>query len=426
MSRRAPRNRAAELDPRALLAGLAVVVLALAVLVVAVRSGGGLPGREYVRLEIRFPATADGTVLPSPGSDVRLAGRRIGQTRAAALRGGAPTLELQLDGGAPPLPADSRFVVRAQGVLGTKYVAVTPGDAAEFLADGGTVPARQSDVEVALSDVLGSLDARTRSGLRRTLRGLGGGAAGRAGRLNEALDAIALPLRRFSVALAPIVADGTAPPVVRAGAGVAGALDAVRDDLGGALRPGADALAAVGDRDRAVGELLRDGPGRLGGVRDALTRVDPTLRSAERFAEAARRFARPAPAALRATARLLEGARTPLTAAAPLLRDARAAVDPALHLLGTADPVLPRLEEVARITRRPSVELGAYGCDIGRFARRWRSMTGYAPIGQTGPLGPLTMLRVTIASAGIPTVPSITPGSAVSGDIRPCETKVAP
>jgi len=420
------RHHVPEQDPRLLLAGVAVVAIAIAILVVALRSGGGLPGRDYYRLDLRFPSAARGTVLPPPGSDVRIAGRRVGQTRAAELRDGAPTLRLQLDGSTPRLPADTRFAVRAQGLLGAKYVDVVPGDSPNRVPDGGVVSARQSSVEVAVSDVLGAMDDPTRAGLERTIRGLGGGLAGRAGRLNEALDGVARPLERFSVAIAPVVRDGRAPEVVRAGARLLTSLERVRGELAAALDPGERSMRAFAEADDDVAALLRDGGRQVDGIRGSLVAVDPVLRRAERFAGAARRFAGVAPAALRETDRLLRGSDRPLRAAVPVLRDARSAVDPTVHLLRTAGPLLPRIGNVARTARQPSIDLGAYGCDLGRYARRWRSMLGWYPAGQIGPQGPLTMLRVSIASAGLPSYPSITPGSSYDGNIRPCETKVAP
>ena len=49
---------------------------------------------------------------------------------------------------------------------------------------------------------------------------------------------------------------------------------------------------------------------------------------------------------------------------------------------------------------RPSRTLGAYGCDLSRWSRTWRSFLGYAPRGQSGPLGPLAILRTTLVASG--------------------------
>jgi hypothetical protein len=85
-------------------------------------------------------------------------------------------------------------------------------------------------------------------------------------------------------------------------------------------------------------------------------------------------------------------------------------------------PVLPRLGSVLDTAREPTGTLSAYRCDVARWGRTWRSFLGFGARGQSGPLGPLTMLRTTLAvGGGVPGVPNPTPGATVDGNITPCE-----
>lgn len=408
-------------NPIVLLIGLGGVALALVVLFVAMRAQDGVPGRSYYRLSVQFADRGGAPVLPPPGSDVRVGGRYIGQTREGRLERGLATVALQLREDAGPLPADTTFTVRAQGLLGAKYVDVRPGRSARTLADGALVAPRRSAMATSLPELLQALDRRRREDLGRFLRGLGGGLAGRGGQLNEGLRDLAVGLRRFSRGVRPLLADGTLPRFVAAAELAAAAFDPVRRELAQTFAPAARAIGPFADERRSVARLLADGPAALDTTRDALAQSDPLLARAERFAIAATRFTRGAPPALRATTRLLVQGREPLRRATGVVRLARGAVAPTLRLMRVLDPALPRLRASLLLARRPSATLGAYGCDIARFGTNWRSFLGYAPAGQVGRLGPLAILRATLPAGGVPALKAPQGGVVVDGDIEPCE-----
>jgi len=408
-------------NPVLLLIGLSAVALAVVVLLVAMRAQDGLPGKSYYRLSVQFADAGGAPVLPPPGSDVRVAGRYVGQTREGRFERGVATLKLQLRDDAGPLPADTTFAVRAQGLLGAKYVDVHPGRSARTLPDGAVIAPRRSAMATSLSELLQTLDRRRRDDLGQFIRGLGGGLAGRGGQLNAGLEDLAAGLRRFSRAVRPVVADATLPGFVSAAELVAGAFDPVRGELAQTFAPAARAIAPFADERRSVERLLAEGPGSLDRTRAALAQTDPLLVRAERFAVQATRFTRNAPRALRATTRLLVAGRAPLRRATAVVRTARAAVPPTLRLTRALGPALPRLRASLLLARHPAATLGAYGCDISRFGTNWRSFLGYAPAGQVGHLGPLAILRATLPAGGLPGLPAPQGGVVVDGDIEPCE-----
>ncbi|WP_205698846.1 MlaD family protein [Conexibacter sp. SYSU D00693] len=416
-------------SPRVLATGALTVLVALAVLVVAMRSSSGLPGQGHYEVRAQVAQRPGTPVLPPRGSDVRIAGKRVGRTQQARLERGVATIELQLDQDAGPLPVDSRVHVRAQGLLGAKYVDVVPGSDRATVDSGGVLAPDGSSVSVTLSEALQAFDAPSRAALSQMLRGLGGGLAGRGARLNEGLDDLATGFERFSLALRPVLHDRSLPALVRDAEGFAGALDPVREELGRSPAAIERAVRPFAQERPSVARLLRTAPGALEGVRADLGRTDPVLARAERFARAATAFTRDAPRALRSATTLLRDGRAPLGAARRVLRTADAAIPPALRLTGALGPVLPRLDTVLETSRAPVRTLGEFGCDVQLFGRTWRSMLGFAPAGQEGPLGPLTVLRASLtAGAGIPGAPALTPGvgNGVDGTIEPCEERRRP
>ncbi len=408
-------------NPILLLVGLGGVAVALLVLFVAMRAQDGVPGRSYYRISVQFADAGGAPVLPPRGSDVRVAGRYVGQTREGKLERGVATLKLQLRDDAGPLPADTTFTVRAQGLLGAKYVDVHPGASTRTLSDGAVVAPRRSAMAASLSELLQALDRRRRDDLGTVVRGLGGGLAGRGAQLNAGLEDLAAGLRRFSRAVRPTIADGKLPALVGGAQLLAGALNPVRDELAQSFAPAARAIAPFADERRSVDRLLADGPGALDDTRAALAQADPLLARAERFAVQATRFTRNAPRGLRATTQLLVDGRAPLRRATAVVRTARAAVSPTLRLTRALDPALPRLRVSLLLAQRPAATLGRYGCDIARFGHNWRSFLGYAPAGQVGRLGPLAILRATLPAVGVPGLPTPQGGVVVDGDIDPCE-----
>jgi phospholipid/cholesterol/gamma-HCH transport system substrate-binding protein len=410
------------LNPAFMAIGAVTVLLAVVVLLISMRAQDGIPGRSYYDLTVQFAGDGGAPVLPPPGSDVRIAGRRIGQTRESRLERGVATLDLQLDSDVGELPADTTAAVRAQGLLGAKYVDVVPGTSPRRLPSGSFIAPRRTSIATTLSDVVQALDGPRRGSLGMMLRGLGGGLAGRGGQLNDGLRDLATGLRSARLTIGALARDHRLPELVRQAEAAVAALDPVGDELAATFAPAEKALRPFAQERSRVAQLLSVAPGALEGTRRSLAESDPLLSRAERFAAAATEFTAAAPRALDSVTGVLRDGRRPLRHARRVLLTARAAVPPTLKLTTALNPVLPRLGDVLDLARDPSRTLGAYGCDIDRWGVTWRSFLGYAPRGQSGPLGPLTILRTTlVGGGGVPGIPNPTPGAAVDGNITPCE-----
>lgn len=99
-----------------------------------ISKSGSVGGGGY-----RVSADFDTVAGLEPKSDVKMAGVPIGKVEAITLRDGKPHLVLRINEGVR-IPPDSQAAIQSQGLLGEKYVEVTPGrSAGTALADGGTI-----------------------------------------------------------------------------------------------------------------------------------------------------------------------------------------------------------------------------------------------------------------------------------------------
>ena len=115
------------------LIGLLVVIVAIGFVVFAygrTQAGGSADG--YV-LKARFTNVSG----VSPGTDVRMAGIRIGKVSGQALDPASfqAVLDLSIDKGLK-LPIDSSAAITTEGILGGTFIALTPGGDEAVLKPG--------------------------------------------------------------------------------------------------------------------------------------------------------------------------------------------------------------------------------------------------------------------------------------------------
>ncbi len=127
------------------LAGGAVLAVAIGFLAYAGQSSGFSGGGDTYPLVASFRAV-DGI---SVGTDVRLAGVKVGSITALALN---PTTfyadaEVQIDR-AIVLPDDSAILVSSEGLLGGNYIEIIPGGSADVLVAGAEIEDTQGSVSL--------------------------------------------------------------------------------------------------------------------------------------------------------------------------------------------------------------------------------------------------------------------------------------
>jgi phospholipid/cholesterol/gamma-HCH transport system substrate-binding protein len=127
-----------------LLAGAVVLAVAIGFLGYAVANTGRPTGGGYT-LHAKFDRI-DGLAI---GSDVRVAGVRVGSVTTAALD--PQTYQAMVGFTVAPdvkLPKDSSAVITSDGLLGGKYLALEPGGDTAMLDPGGTITLTQSSISI--------------------------------------------------------------------------------------------------------------------------------------------------------------------------------------------------------------------------------------------------------------------------------------
>lgn len=82
-----------------------------------------------------------------PGAIVEIAGVQVGNATALELKDNRARLLLRIDR-AVKLPIDSVAAIRTRGLIGEKFVKITPGAEDEFLPPGGEISETESVVDL--------------------------------------------------------------------------------------------------------------------------------------------------------------------------------------------------------------------------------------------------------------------------------------
>lgn len=380
---------------RMLIRGGAVGVVLAGGLWLAAVLFNGVPGRDYGKLYVS--AIDVGNIATH--DSVRISGVRVGQVVRSDVAARRARLELQLEPGVE-IPIDSTVKIRANGLLGARYIELVPGRSESDLPDGAVLAAKDNALTYGVPEALDTFDEKTRASLGSMVGELGKGLLGQGLALNETVRQVGREVDNANAFLTtfnsqPIANAELLPHTQGAMAGLA----ASRAELGEMLAPAARAVAPL-DRERAaVQRTLDAAPGALEATSAALPPTQRLLVQVRALATSARTTLRDAPPGLRAATVFLGRARTPLRRADGLLRSASKTVGPLLKVTDSLAPVIrPLRGALGSLT--PIVDvLGRYGCDIQNFATTWRSMTGYAGPGE-GPAGPAMAFRLQLTPPG--------------------------
>lgn len=107
------------------------------------QTGGGI--RDSIRVSALFPA-ANGV---SPGTDVRVAGLKVGSVASQRLDPETYQAELVLAIDRDvKIPSDSTAAITAEGLLGGTYIALIPGGAETVLKDGDMIFDTQGSIDM--------------------------------------------------------------------------------------------------------------------------------------------------------------------------------------------------------------------------------------------------------------------------------------
>lgn len=326
---------------------------------------------------------------------VDIAGVRVGQVLRTSTRNNRALVELQLRG-VGPLPDDSVAIVRAQGLLGERYVDLRPGKSHQMLPDGATLVEHGGTYTHGVPETLDLFDAKTRTALGQMMRGLGEGLLGRGTQLNRAIHVGPRSGHDFDVGVQAILArPHAAEHFFPALDGGFRALNTSREDLARMFAPAAVTAQAFVDKRTRVDRALEVVPHWFTTISTALGSDDVPApgegmrlwRAVNAFADAGNKVLPAVPAGLGSAATLLRRAAAPLHRTKPVLDEVPRAVPPVLRILASLRPDLTPLREAFTNLLGPVTELALHGCDLQNFATGTRSMVnfGSVPGGHYGP-----------------------------------------
>ena len=132
-------------SPAEVITGGIVLAVAIGALAYAAQATGFARGPGETRLTASFRSIEGVDV----GTDVRMAGVRIGEVSAMALdpQTYRATTELTVED-AVPIPDDSSAVVASEGLLGGNYIEIVPGASLTYFETGAEITDTQGAVSL--------------------------------------------------------------------------------------------------------------------------------------------------------------------------------------------------------------------------------------------------------------------------------------
>jgi virulence factor Mce-like protein len=374
--------------------GIVTLALLAAAVWVAASVYNGVPFTAYETYYAQVPEVGD-LLSHDP---VRIAGVRVGQVEAIGLgRNDEPRVQLQLDPGTR-LPVDTRVMVRANGLLGARYVQLIPGSSRRLLPDDATIRAGAGSFTNGLPEVIATFDAPTRQGVTRSIDGLSTGLAGEGGPLNESIHQFSIGTPEFdAIARAVLAHDQAARRLIPA-------LDSTMTPLAANrqyVQPGFTALTPAvtpfSSERTAVQAAIEVAPATLTTAQSGLGRGLRLLSAVRALAAAASTTLPPAPPALSDLSALLNAAPVPLHELVPDLQHRLPVTAEGLQrLLAEARAKLVPLFDQGVSLARPQLQyIGQHSCDFKNFSASMRSMTGFAQPGN-GPIGQAMAFRLDV------------------------------
>ena len=377
---------------------LGVAIFLGVLLWIAVTAYNGVPLRSYRTMYLSVPET--GNLLQH--DQVRIAGVRVGQVRSTSIQpDGRARITVQLEPGTK-VPAGTRVLIRANGLLGARYIQLIPGHSAQYLADGTTIQGGPHSLTYGVPEALDVFNQQTRGALGTTIRGLGTGLLGHGQGLNQTLHLAGQQIVPFQETVKTILSrPGAAARLLPSLDQLSTPLAAAAADYSQMFAPAAKALAPFADQRAATEATLARAPGALQAANAGLANGERLLAAVDQLSIQAARTLPTAPRGLKATTTLLRTSHEPLVQAAALLRAAKPAVPAAVRITSALNPILGPVDKGLATATPIATQVGPYGCNLENFGAVLRSLTGFGGLGD-GPGGPSIAFRL-IALPSVPT-----------------------
>ena len=393
---------------RVIPSGLAVIALIAGLIVFALTAYSGVPWVGYRSLYVDAPAVGD----LQQHDPVRVAGLRVGQVDSLSItRTGTAKVGLQIDPSLRALPADTTAEIRADGLLGARFVELIPGTSASTLPWGSTITVGANAKTFGVPELLNTFDQRTLTEIGNMTSGLGEGLLGNGTRLNGGLQSAAPAQVPFQeIVAAALSRPGSVTAFVPSTESALAPLDASRVQISGLFAPTAQAIAPFADRAYSVRSIFDQAPSALSAATTGLGRGQVLLQATTALARSIDATLPFAPSGLRAATRLLTVGPRTLPVADGLLRMVPAAVPAVLTITSRLSPTLSPLSQALTSLEPVLNRIAEYRCDTVNFGAVFRSMTGFASAGAPGGYGPDGQFRLQVIPSPVETLDTgITP-----------------
>jgi virulence factor Mce-like protein len=387
-----------------LVATISTAVVAVLVLL-ALSIYRGVPWVNFKTIYTTVPQTGN-LITHDP---VRIAGVRVGQVSGITVEpNGDAMLKLQISP-STKLPTDTTFKLRANGLLGARYVQLIPGNSGGELPNGTVLHGGTDAVTYGVPEALDVFNNSTRGALGTMVTGLGAGLLGRGSGLNQTIHEIASESAAAQQLVAGMVGPGHLQQLVPSLETLMSPLDTAKDNFTAMLGPAATSFEPLVTQRAQLQDTLDQAPSALAAANAGLANGERLLDAADALSVQARDVLPTAPAGLRATTTLLATSHPALVRAKALLATAQPTIPAVLRITGALAPVLPRLSSALSRLTPISNGVAPYGCNYTNFATVIRSMTGFGGADQPGgPGGPAMAFRLEV----IPAAPTALLGTA--------------
>jgi virulence factor Mce-like protein len=395
---RSRRSRRRDTKPPSrvlLVAAISTAVVAVLV-ALALAIYHGVPWVSFKTIYATVPQTGN-LIAHDP---VRIAGVRVGQVSGITVQqDGDVRVALQI-GPNTKLPDGTAFAVRANGLLGSRYVQLIPGTGNTELASGTTLHGTATSLTYGVPDAVNVFNRQTRGSLGTMVTGLGKGLIGRGPALNQTIHEIAVESLPAQQLVAGLTGPGRLSQLVPSLNLLMAPLDTARFDLTALLTPAAASAQPFVDQRTAVQAALDQAPPALSAANAGLANGERLLSAADALSIQAKEILPQAPAGLKATTTLLRTSHPALIGARALLAAANPAVPALLRITNALGPVLPPAGTAFGQGTGIANDVGPYGCNIKNFGSVIRSMTGFGAAGEPGgPGGPPMAFRLEVIPA---------------------------
>src|SRR3954451_12273282 len=310
--------------------------------------GGSVP-LEPAGYRVHISFGADATQL-TQGSEVRIAGVKIGKVIGTNPQGRRIEALIQIDRPFAPLPADVRAVVRFKTLLGESFVEMSPGDRhGPRLPHGGRLATRNVESTQTVDRVLSTFDAPTRRAFKRFLNEFATATRGRGESLNNVIGDMAptsADLHRLSTVL-----DAERPALSELIRASGRALNRIGDRAGAVrtlIDAGGQVLGATASQDKALTATVRELPGFLHHLNHTMAGVDGAAQDAAPALRTLRPVAPLVRPALVGTTRLTPEVRTAFRRLDPIVRASSRTLPALTRMLRASRPLLDILEPSGR------------------------------------------------------------------------------